>query len=59
MSKALPGNNKTFDDVIDYDVFMTSSCVLGSIRVKKAENPIFFVFHPICLKFGMGVILRC
>ena len=33
---------------------MTSSCILGSIRVKKAENPNFSVFYPICLKFGIG-----
>ena len=58
MSKALPGNNKTFDDVMT-DIFMTSPCILGSVWVKKAENPNFFVFHQICLKFGMGVILRC
>ena len=32
---------------------MTSSCILGSIRVKKVENPNFFVFYPICLKFGI------
>ena len=30
---------------------MTSSCILGSIRLKKVENPNFFVFNPICLKF--------
>ena len=33
---------------------MTSSCMLGSIRLKKLENPNFFVFHPICLKGGIG-----
>ena len=33
---------------------MTSSCILGSIQVKKAENPNFLVFDLICLKFGMG-----
>ena len=33
---------------------MTSSCILGSVWVKKAENPNFFVFYPICLKFGTG-----
>ena len=33
---------------------MTSSCVLGSIRLKKVENPNFFGFYPICLKFGIG-----
>ena len=31
---------------------MTSSCILGSVRLKKVENPNFFVFNPICLKFG-------
>ena len=33
---------------------MTSSCILGSIRLKKVENPNFFVFYLICLKFGIG-----
>ena len=33
---------------------MTSSCVLDSVRVKKAENPNIFVSYPICLKFGIG-----
>ena len=33
---------------------MMSSCILGSIRLKKVENPNFFVFYPICLKFGTG-----
>ena len=33
---------------------MTSSCILRSVRVKKIENPNFFVFYPICLKFGIG-----
>ena len=33
---------------------MTSSCILGSIQVKKAENPNFFVSYPICLKFDVG-----
>ena len=38
-----------------YDVFMTSSCILGSVWLKKVENPNFFVFFfPICLKFGTG-----
>ena len=32
---------------------MTSSCILGSVRLKKVENPNFFVFNPICLKFGI------
>ena len=31
---------------------MTSSCILGSVRVKKLENLNFFAFYPICLKFG-------
>ena len=44
MSTALPGNNKTFDDIITMMFFMTSSCILASVRVKKAENPNFFVF---------------
>ena len=33
---------------------MASSCILGSVRVKKVENPNFYVFYPICLKFGTG-----
>ena len=33
---------------------MTSSCILGSVWVKKVENPNFFVFYLICLKFGIG-----
>ena len=33
---------------------MTSSCILGSVRLKRVENPNFFVFNPICLKFGIG-----
>ena len=52
---ALPENNKTFDDD---DVFMMSSCILGSARVensRKSELPCFssdllekakFVFKP-------------
>ena len=31
-----------------------TSCILGFVRVKKVENPDFFVFNPICLKFGRG-----
>ena len=34
--------------------FMTSSCILGSIWVENSRNQNFFVFHPICLKFGIG-----
>ena len=30
---------------------MTSSCILGFVQLKKVENPNFFVFNPICLKF--------
>ena len=33
---------------------MTSSCLLGSIQLKKLKNPNFFIFNPICLKFGIG-----
>ena len=33
---------------------MTSPCILGSVLVEKVENRNFFVFHPICLKFGIG-----
>ena len=33
---------------------MTSSCIIGSVRLKNVENPNFFVFNPICLKFGIG-----
>ena len=36
MSKALPENNKTFDDVLARTgMFMTSSCILGSVQVEK------------------------
>ena len=31
---------------------MTLSCILDSVQVKNVENPNFFVFYPICLKFG-------
>ena len=31
---------------------MISSCILGSVQLKKVKNPNFFVFNPICLKFG-------
>ena len=34
---------------------MTSSCILGSVWVKKVESPNFFAFYPICLKFSIGV----
>ena len=33
---------------------MKSSCILDSVRVKKVENSYVLVFHPICLKFGIG-----
>ena len=33
---------------------MTSSCILSSVRLKKVENPNFFVFNPIYLKFDVG-----
>ena len=33
---------------------MLSSCILGSVQLKKVENPNFFVFNLICLKFGAG-----
>ena len=33
---------------------MTSSCILGSIRLKQVENPNFFVRNLICFKFGIG-----
>ena len=32
---------------------MTSSFILGSVQLKKVENPNFFVFNPICLKLGI------
>ena len=53
MSKALPGNNKAFDDIIT----MTFYGIILYFRLhsaKKAENPNFFAFYPICLKFGIG-----
>ena len=51
MLKALPGENKIFDDIIVsrfYDV------ILYFRLEKKVKNPNFFVFHPISFKFGMG-----
>ena len=33
-----------------YDVILH----LVSVQVKKVENPNFFVFHLICLRFGIG-----
>ena len=33
---------------------MTSYCNLGFVWLEKVENPNFFVFNPICLKFGIG-----
>ena len=32
---------------------MTSYFISGSVGVEKVENPNFFVFHQICMKFGM------
>ena len=32
---------------------MTSSYILGSVQLKKVENANFFIFNPICLKFGI------
>ena len=32
---------------------MMSSCILGSVWLKKVENLNCFVFNPICLKFGI------
>ena len=37
MSKALPGNNKIFDEVVNYDAFMTS-CILGSLWVENSRK---------------------
>ena len=33
---------------------MTSPCSFSSGLGKKVENPDFFAFYPICLKFGRG-----
>ena len=33
---------------------MMSSCILGSVPVEKSKNWNFFVYHPICLEFGIG-----
>ena len=30
------------------------SVTAASVWLKKVENPNFFVFNPICLKFGIG-----
>ena len=32
---------------------MTSSCILGSVRVENSRKSEFLCFYPICLKFGM------
>ena len=40
--------------VMTSSLFVTSSCILGSIWVKKWKYWNFFVFLPICLKFGIG-----
>ena len=45
MSKAIPGNNKTFHDVILYFRLR-----LG----RKSRKLELLCFYPICLKFGMG-----
>ena len=59
MLKALPGNNKTFDDVMTmtfYDVAFYFRLCSGK---KSRKSELLQVLHPICLKFGIGVILRC
>ena len=33
---------------------MKSSCIVSSVQLKEVENPNFFVFNPICSKFGIG-----
>ena len=33
--------------------FFKSFCILGSVLVKSRKSK-HFVFHPICLNFGMG-----
>ena len=33
---------------------MTSSCILGSVQLKRSRNSNFFVFYAIRLKFGIG-----
>ena len=52
--KALQENNKNIWWHHYYEAFMTSSCILGFVRLKTVENPHFFVFNPIYLKFGLG-----
>ena len=54
MSEGLPRNNKTFDDVMTLTFLMTSSCILGSVRVEESRKPDLRGFHPICLEFGIG-----
>ena len=36
--KALPGKDKTFDDIITMTFFMTSSCILGSVWLKSRKS---------------------
>ena len=50
MSKALPGNNKTFDEVIA----MTFYDVILYFRLCSGRKSTKSVFHSICLKFGTG-----
>ena len=54
MSKALSENYKIFDEIHDCGVFMTSSCILGSIRVEKSIKSEVLCIYPICLKFSIG-----
>ena len=53
MSKALPGNNKTFDvmTMTFYDVIFSFRLRLGRKRYKLGTS--------FCLKFGIGEIFRC
>ena len=51
MVKAPPGNNNY---VMILTFLMTSSCILGSVWVKKAKTPNFFILYPNCLKVGIN-----
>ena len=43
---------KLYQKIIKH--FMTSSCILGSVRVENNRKSELLCFHPICLKFGGG-----
>ena len=59
ISKALPGANEIFDDVMIIIFLLVHLVFQVLFGQKKVENRNFFVSHSIYLKFVIGVILRC